>query len=301
MFLHENPEELNQLVSDAGMHFERSEAYILKDYYATMVLREVSLRNPRVVFKGGTCLSKCHHAIDRFSEDVDLGMVEVHVTEGMRKALKRAVTESADAVGLVITNIDQTRSRRDYNRYDMALPSGDKLLVETAVITPASPASRMPVQSFIGEYCDLVGLHNITEEYGLEPFEVSANSMERTFCDKAFALCDYYLAGEDLRRQSRHIYDLRKLQELISFDDNLASLFATVRQQRLGKPRCLSADPNVDFAAVLQELADKDVYRRDYIDVTDDLLYDEMPYEEAVKALVAIADFLNGIDWVATS
>jgi predicted nucleotidyltransferase component of viral defense system len=58
MYLHENKEELAQLVSDAAIRFERAEAYILKDYYATMVLREVTSRNPRVVFKGGTCLSK---------------------------------------------------------------------------------------------------------------------------------------------------------------------------------------------------------------------------------------------------
>lgn len=297
MFLHENPEELAQLVTDAAIRFGRAEAYILKDYFATMVLREVAFRNPRVVFKGGTCLSKCHHAIDRFSEDVDLGMAEAHVTEGMRKALKRAVTEAADAVGLDITNIGQTRSRRDYNRYDMALPGGDKLLVETAVITPASPASPVPVQSFIGEYCDLAGLHEIVEEYGLGPFEVKANSMERTLCDKAFALCDYYLAGEELRRHSRHIYDLRKLQSLVSFDESLAALFAAVRKQRQGKPRCLSADPAVDLAAVLRELAEKDVYRRDYIDVTTDLLYDDMHYEEAVKAIYDLSDFVSGIDW----
>lgn len=297
MYLHENKEELAQLVSDAAIRFERAEAYILKDYYATMVLREVTSRNPRVVFKGGTCLSKCHHVIDRFSEDVDLGMAEVHVTEGMRKALKRAVTEAADAVGLDITNIDQTRSRRDYNRYDMALPGGDKLLVETAVITPASPALTMPVQSFIGEYCDLSGLHDIAEEYGLEPFEVNANSMERMLCDKAFALCDYYLAGEEPRRHSRHIFDLRKLQGLVSFNEELAALFAAVRKQRLGKPRCLSADPSVDLAAVLRDLAKNDVYKRDYIDVTTDLLYDDMPYEEAVKAIYELPGFVSGIDW----
>ena len=108
---------------------------------------------------------------------------------------------------------------------------------------------------------DLVGLHDITEEYGLEPFEVNANSMERTLCDKAFALCDYYLAGEELRRHSRHIYDLRKLQGLVSFDEDLAALFAAVRKQRLGKPRCLSADQSVDLAAVLRDLAENEVYK----------------------------------------
>lgn len=63
-------------------------------------------------------------------------MAEEHVAEGMRKAIKREVTESAAALGLEIPDLGQTRSRRDYNRYDMALPDGDRLIVETAVITP---------------------------------------------------------------------------------------------------------------------------------------------------------------------
>lgn len=298
MYLHENPEEMSQLVVSAAEHFSRAEAYILKDYFATMILREVTSRNPKLVFKGGTCLSKCYRAIDRFSEDVDLGMAEYHVTEGMRKAIKRAVTESAAALGLEIPNLRQTRSRRDYNRYDMVLPQGDTLIVETAVITPASPAGTKSIQSFIGEYCDAVELESITEEYGLEPFEVLANSVERTFCDKVFALCDYYLAEEPIpTRQSRHIYDLRKLQSLVTFDDNLARLFIMVRRQRLGKNRCPSAEPSADLAAVLRELADRDVYKGDYINVTMDLLYDELPYEEAVQALCAVADFVDGIDW----
>ena len=301
MYLHENPDEMSQLVTDAATYFSRAEAYVEKDYYATMVLREVTSRSPKLVFKGGTCLSKCHHVIERFSEDVDLGMAEDVVTESMRKALKQAVVESAAALGVEILNLGETRSRREYNRYDLAIPNNhanDKLIVETAVITPAAPVVRRCIQSFIGEYCEAVGLRDIIREYGLEPFELTASSMERTFCDKAFALCDYYLANEPIPpRQSRHIYDLRKLQDRVVFAEDLASLFATVRHQRSGKNRCLSAGRDIDVAAVLLELAKNNAYKQDYLAMTSNLLYEEMPYEEAVKALGAIADFLGGVDW----
>ena len=43
-----------------------------KDYYVTMILKELSEKCPTCVFKGGTSLSKCHHVIDRFSEDIDI-------------------------------------------------------------------------------------------------------------------------------------------------------------------------------------------------------------------------------------
>ena len=71
-----------------------------------------------------------------------------------------------------------------------------------------------------------------------------------------------------------------------------------MRRQRLGKNRCPSAEPGVDLAAVLRELADKDIYKGDYVNVTMDLLYDETPYEEAVQALHDVADFVDGIDWM---
>jgi hypothetical protein len=102
---------------------------------------------------------------------------------------------------------------------------------------------------------------------------------------------------EDQGELAQLVSDLRKLQGLVSFNEELAALFAAVRKQRLGKPRCLSADPSVDLAAVLRDLAKNDVYKRDYIDVTTDLLYDDMPYEEAVKAIYELPGFVSGIDW----
>ena len=41
-------------------------------YYVTMILKLLAQVEPGCVFKGGTSLSKCHHVIDRFSEDIDI-------------------------------------------------------------------------------------------------------------------------------------------------------------------------------------------------------------------------------------
>ena len=57
------------------------------------------------------------------------------------------------------------------------------------------------------------------------------------------------------------------------------------------------AEAYVDLTAVLRELADNDAYKGDYLNVTMDLLYVEMPYEEAAHALRDVADFGAGIDW----
>lgn len=304
MYLHEDTRQFRATVLSCADAFGIAPDFVAKDYYIVLLLSEITRVNPDVVFKGGTSLSKCHHAIDRFSEDVDLGLSAERPTEGMRKGMKLCVVAAAEAVGLKIENLDQTRSKREYNKFIIALPDlGDTplepLIVETAVMTPAAPSKPMPIEMFLHEWAQAEGLASELARFeDTTPFELLVNSVGRTFCDKAFALCDYHLAEEPIpARQSRHIYDLRKLQGLISFDDELARLFATVRRQRRGKNRCPSAEPGVDFAAVLRELADNDVYKGDYVGITMDLLYDKIPYEEAVKALRDVADFVADIDW----
>lgn len=303
MYLHENQETFKELVRLTAEWATAARAFVVKDYFAVAMLKEATCRNPALVFKGGTCLSKCYGVIDRFSEDVDLGIQEEHATEGMRRRIKRAVLESADALGLSIANLDRTRSRREYNRYEIPLPSIDgtsfneRLIVETAVMTPADPAQKRPLQSLIGEYCEAQGYQDVIEEFGLGSFEVLANSLERTFCDKVFAVCDYYLAGPIPHRQSRHLYDLRKLLAVVALDEDLLSLLSVVRKQRLGNYRTPSADPEVDVAEVLEEIARDEVYRTDYEHVTAPLLYEQMSYEEASSALREIADVLKRVSW----
>ena len=104
-------------------------------------------------------------------------------------------------MGLAVSNLDETRSRREFNKYLVPLPTiaggfgNDALIIETAVMTPASPAVTKAVDSYLYRLCIDEGFHDVVSEYGLEPFELLANSIERTFVDKIFALCDYYLAG----------------------------------------------------------------------------------------------------------
>lgn len=302
-YLHNHRRLFNDLTAAVSEGTGLDESFVVKDYFAVAMLKEVTCRNPALVFKGGTCLSKCHGVIDRFSEDVDLGIQEEHATEGMRRRIKRAVLESADALDLSIVNLDRTRSRREYNRYEVALPSIDgtafkeQLIVETSVMTPSDPAQNRPLQSLIGEYCGEQGYQDVMEEFDLGAFEVLANSLERTFCDKVFAVCDYYLAGLIPHRQSRHLYDLRKLLAVVALNEDLLSLLSVVRRQRLGSYRTLSAEPDVDVAEVLEEIARNEVYRADYERVTAPLLYEQMSYEEASSAIREIADVLKQASW----
>lgn len=169
----------------------------------------------------------------------------------------------------------------------------DSLIVETAVMTPASPAVVKTVDSYLYRLSIEDGFVDAVEEYALEPFELMASSIERTFVDKIFALCDYYLAGPIPPCQSRHIYDLCKLSPVVSFDEELVALFDTVRKQRKVAHGCRSAQDGVNIPSVLDVLIKEESYCDDYENITAPLLFEEVTYEEAVAHLMAIAEFVR--------
>ena len=299
MYLHENEVDWRELVKRASKRYSLDVSFVAKDYFIFLALKLISSKNPDVVFKGGTCLSKCHKAINRFSEDIDLGMEVRHATEGQRKKMKSSVVSAVEEMGLEIVNLSETKSKREFNKYIVPLPPApdglqdDILIVETAVMTPSTPSVVAEVDNYVYRLCAQDGFDDVIAQYGLEPFSMKANSMERTFADKVFAVCDYYLSGEALDRQSRHIYDLHKLLPTVELNRSMADLIIEVRNQRRGKSRCHSAEDGVSVSATLREIATLHPYRNDYEKITARLLYEEVPYEKALTALLAIADYLE--------
>ena len=70
MYLHDDAGLFEEALLGAAAELSMSEEFVAKDYWAMAMLAEVMRRSDALVFKGGTCLSKCYGAISRFSEDV---------------------------------------------------------------------------------------------------------------------------------------------------------------------------------------------------------------------------------------
>ena len=88
MYLHNDLELFKDVIRATSVaQNDRDFAVIVKDYYVTMILKQLAANAPDCVFKGGTSLSKCHKIIDRFSEDIDISFSNV-LTQGQRKKLK---------------------------------------------------------------------------------------------------------------------------------------------------------------------------------------------------------------------
>ncbi len=85
MLLHKDKELFKEVIISTAENLNLVVPIVEKDYYVTMILKELSLRCPECVFKGGTSLSKCHHIIDRFSEDIDITFSK-DLSQGKRKS-----------------------------------------------------------------------------------------------------------------------------------------------------------------------------------------------------------------------
>lgn len=293
--LHDDKDLFERVILDTSEQFGIVPVIVEKDYYVTLFLQEIVKRQPDIIFKGGTSLSKCYHLIKRFSEDIDLNIEgEQKPTEGQRKKLVSAVCDAVSKFGFVLKNPDDIRSRRDFNRFEIDVHSlfsseyiKHDLIVETAVFLRAYPSVRMQASSYVYEYLKSIGRADIIEENRLEPFELHVQAVERTFVDKLFALCDYYLDGK-IDEHSRHLYDIFKMAPIVEINEDLKQLFSKVREERKAHKTCLSAQDEVNIKSCLQEIIDRDIYKRDYEAISVPLIFEKVSYAEVKAALQGI-------------
>ena len=300
MILHRNKEAFNEVLEKASVYFKTDDiAMVEKDYYVTYFLSEIAKRQPSIIFKGGTSLSKCHKIINRFSEDVDLSVEPKtdKVTESQRKKLKADILEIIEEAGFTLENPEDVRSRRDFNQYIINYNSTvtqdflkESLIVETSVFIKTFPSETKDVSSMIYDFLTATNASNTIETYGLKPFKMTVQALERTFADKIFAIADYYMRNESTERLSRHIYDLYKIYPEITFDETFAKLVAEVREVRKPWNLCVSAQDGVDIQGILRKIVKEDYYKQDYEQITKNMLFEDAKYEAVIKT---VSDVIN--------
>ena len=295
-YLHKDKERFKEAIDLTVYRTGLAPEVVEKDYYITLLLKVLAAELSFIVFKGGTSLSKCHRVIERFSEDVDL-CVDTKLSQGQKKKVKETIVKLSEELGLKVVNAEQTRSRRDYNRYVIEYSPVYQnieevikpvVLIETSYTTLAFPTIMLPVGNYVGEMLQIEA-PDLLVEYGLESFEMKVQDIHRTLVDKVFAICDYYMQ-EKTENHSRHIYDIYKLLPLVKLDNLFSELIREVREQRKASSICVSAKDGINISEVLKEIVDKNVYKDDYQNLTEKLLLEKVPYEVALQALQEILD-----------
>ena len=244
MYLHKDREMFKDVVEQTAEQSGRTPIVVEKDYYVTLILKLLAEQLDLFVFKGGTSLSKGYHVINRFSEDIDITFKE-HIGESRRKKLKNVVLKGiSEELEMPIANWNETQSDRDY------LEKRNRI--------------------------------DLAKQFSLDRFSMNLQSLERTYIDKIFALCDYYMQGKS-KRYSRHLYDVYKLTPLIDFDNKFVSLVKEVREHRAQITVCPSAKEGVDVSAIITEFCDNSFYEEDYQSITSYFTEDFVSYEDTIK------------------
>lgn len=289
----EYKEEWKEIIETVAAEEHRQTQMIEKDTIQSMILFKLSKSELPFVFKGGTSLSKAYGLIDRFSEDIDLSMNR-KLTESEKKKTKKLICYSSEELGLVLSNADDIQSRHSYNKYIFKYESlfSDiplELIVETSFYQEVYPVETHAVGSFVGKFCEKRGVKlPIPFEEALVNMQVQ--SLERTFIDKVFAICDYHL--QDMQdRDSRHLYDIAKLLPEIKITPELDALIDDVRDDRMQSKNNPAAQPEHDISVMLKGIISSRFYESDYNNITKKLLYEDVSYEEAISNGIAqIAD-----------
>lgn len=299
MNLHQDKDAFEELVTATSLELHIPPNIVEKDYYVTLALQELSAQIKGMVFKGGTSLTKCYQILDRFSEDIDISYAasEGIPGESRKRQLKKSIVASMDALSLPITNLEQTRSRRNYNCYHAAYPSiyapmleiKTELVIETYIALLPFPTTVRMTDNYIYRFLQRSNQIHLAEEFNLMPFEITVQTIERTLVDKVFALCDYYMDGKT-ERHSRHLYDIHKIMENMILPESFASLIKEVRALRAPLPICPSAAEGICINQVLQEIINKEVYKQDYKQITENLLFSPLSYETATSSLQRLID-----------
>lgn len=282
--------EWKEIIETVARELGKSEQMVEKDTIQSMFLFELAKSELPFVFKGGTSLSKAYNLVDRFSEDIDLSMNR-RPTQSERVKAKELIIEIAENLGLVLSNSEEIKSRYDYNKYVFKYDSlfsviPLEIIIETSYYQSVYPVDKHVVGSFVGRFCLE---RSIILPVPFEAAEVMMNvqSIERTFVDKVFAVCDYKIQNMQ-DRDSRHLYDICKLLREVELNEELDKLIDMVRDDRMQSKNNPSAQLEYIIPDMLKEIIRSRFYEPDYKNVTQKLLYEDISYDYAIENGIAI-------------
>lgn len=224
MKLHEDKVLFSQLLNFSANTLGIRPEFIEKDYWITRTLQRMAQNQSaeKVVFKGGTSLSKAYRLTNRFSEDIDIAVIEADSFSGnqLKMLIKRLAKDMAsDLEERIIPDVTSKGSRfyKAIYLYPnlVGLPSptinAGQLLIEINTYANPYPYIKHDISSFITDYLSVINRQDLIEQYELEPFSINVLDKRRTIVEKLVSLIRFSFEEDSLRAiasKIRHFYDL---------------------------------------------------------------------------------------------
>ncbi|ALO14739.1 hypothetical protein L21SP5_01075 [Salinivirga cyanobacteriivorans] len=225
MNLHNQTKLFNDAIQMASIHLEIKPDFIVKDYWITYMLWNLSNypNRDQVVFKGGTSLSKAYKLINRFSTDVDLAVIQNPEFSGNRIKSEIRKIEKTVAGGLKELEIARLTSKGSrFRKSAYVYPVDDKLkdenfvIVETNYFANPYPYEEREIESFIATFLRETGNEKAINDFNLQPFRINVLDRFQTLIEKLVSLIRFSFQEDSLegvRSKIRHFYDLYYLLE----------------------------------------------------------------------------------------
>jgi predicted nucleotidyltransferase component of viral defense system len=283
-------------------------ALVEKDWHVVRALAAIAAVDPgefRLVFGGGTALSRAHKLTRRMSEDVDLKIVcRTSPSRGALRKLRTDITNALLAGGFAFDPDDEmyrvSMYKGQYTKYMLPyvpLAHGQGLRPHVQIETSVWPLRRdtvdKPVISFVAE------------AYGREPElpKIACSSVLETAAEKLVALT--WRAGSELAglREERdptlvrHIYDLHMTKgeydaaEVAALAHEVMKADAETRGDRFP---AWKKDPLGETLRAIEGIPKDKVFIDGYATFQRDMVYGDKPdLTAAMGSLNALADHLN--------
>ena len=315
-------EQQQRLIAEVKKHYGLPEVSIEKDLWVTQVLHALfSLPvSDKLIFKGGTSLSKAWGLIDRFSEDIDLAIDPVFLGKPEGDPTKKQIKKLRKSSSLYVAEelADMLRARfaemglsewltveaQPNGEGDNTYPEprqlyvhyrsvfGDKkgylrsdIVLEISARSLMEPVAEVEVSSLLSKHLPIKDI---------APVPVVTAVAGKTMVEKMFLLHEMFsIEGHGLRaeRKSRHLYDLYKMmsrpfaEEAVKDD----ALWESIRHHREIYTSVSGMDytPDVRDRLVLVPREDiMEAWRSDYEQMMSAMIYGEKPtWDELMVAM----------------
>jgi hypothetical protein len=180
----------------------------------------------KVIFKGGTSLSKGWNLIERFSEDIDLFLDPAAFTPPLgTNAIDRQLKKLRDVIATQVPLEflkEQSRTFGGFGRNDhfaytpRFAATGDvapRVLLEAGIASGREPTATVELRSFVGQFLEETGASLGADDE--TPFPMRLLHFRRTFVEKLFAIHKkvelFKRDGTLIVGHTRHYYDLYQL------------------------------------------------------------------------------------------
>ncbi|CAN5360182.1 nucleotidyl transferase AbiEii/AbiGii toxin family protein [soil metagenome] len=220
MRLHENTKLFSDTIRAASQNFGIKQEFIEKDYWITIVLSRLAKSDyfDKSVFKGGTSLSKGFNLIDRFSEDVDIALIDDKLKTGNEiktiiRNIEKGITQDLREIEMSGVTSKGSRFRKSVFEY---IPTdknnrNNKLIVEVNSFANPFPFQELPIKSFVFDFLIQTENAKYITEYNLQPFKLNVLNKVQTLMEKLASLIRFSFSeipAESISGKIRHFYDL---------------------------------------------------------------------------------------------